>query len=1093
MAAKDDRYCTNDSDPPVVTCSNGRTHPFFSNSFYGLTLNNGYTTTDANPNPSGISYNVTIANKGDLFPPGYTPVTLYSTDICNNTATCLFSVFNPLTELPVDCPDLNRTVSTDPGQATYSFTPDFGADSVTKSSSGYRYHGDAVSVNITLGGYPVGGSVSIGTHEVIAIIFDDELEKKCTGIYTVEDYCLTDPDPPEVTCSNGRTHPFFSNSFYGLTLNNGYTTTDANPNPSGISYNVTVTNKGDLFPPGYTPVTLYSKDICNNTATCLFYVFNPLTELPVDCPDLNRTVSTDLGQATYSFTPDFGADNVTKSSFGYRYHGDAVSVNITLGGYPVGGSVSIGTHEVIAIIFDDELEKKCTGIYTVEDYCTNDSDPPVVTCSNGRTHPLFSNSFYGLALHTEYTTTDANPNPSGTSYNVTVTNKGDLFPPGYTPVTLYSKDICNNTATCLFYVFNPLTELPVDCPDLNRTVSTDLGQATYSFTPDFGADNVTKSSFGYRYHGDAVSVNITLGGYPVGGSVSIGTREVIAIIFDDELEKKCTGIYTVEGNMISLYFFKQTYTDPPIVTCSNATLPNDSPNTFHGLTNDMYTYYDASPYPNVTYDVTEGAPLAPGYTAVTMFAVDEYNNSAECLFYVQNTLTELPVNCPDLNRTVRTNPHQATYNFTPDFGADNVTKSVDGYRYHGDAVSVNITLGGFPVGGSVSIGTHGVIAIIFDDELEKKCTGIYTVEDTDPPIVTCSNVTLPNDSPNTFHGLTNDMYTYYDASPYPNVTYDVTEGAPLAPGYTAVTMFAVDEYNNSAECLFYVQNTLTELPVSCPDLNRTVRTNPHQATYNFTPDFGADNVTKSVDGYRYHGDAVSVNITLGGFPVGGSVSIGTHGVIAIIFDDELEKKCTGIYTVEDTDPPIVTCSNVTLPNDSPNTFHGLTNDMYTYYDASPYPNVTYDVTEGAPLAPGYTAVTMFAVDEYNNSAECLFYVQNTLTELPVNCPDLNRTVSTDPHQATYNFAPDFGADNVTKSVDGYRYHGDAVSVNITLGGYPVGGSVSIGTHEVVAIIFDDELEKKCTGIYIVEGNIILSLQHLLNINKDPLIIQAKKS
>ena len=88
----------------------------------------------------------------------------------------------------------------------------------------------------------------------------------------------------------------------------------------------------------------------------------------------------------------------------------------------------------------------------------------------------------------------------------------------------------------------------------------------------------------------------------------------------------------------------------------------------------------------------------------------------------------------------------------------------------------------------------------------------------------------------------------------------------------------------------------------------------------------------------------------------------------------------------------------------------------------------------------------------------------------MNCPDLDRTVGTDPDQATFTFFPDFGADNVTKSVDGYRYHGGGVSVNLTLGGSPVGSGVSIGSHDVIALIYDDELNKTCTGIYIVKGN-----------------------
>ena len=80
--------------------------------------------------------------------------------------------------------------------------------------------------------------------------------------------------PPNVTCDDVTTKPFLPNSFLGLDVGVTYTYEDLNPDPSGVTYNVTTGSDGDLFPPGRTPVTMYAVDIFLNRATCLFYVEN---------------------------------------------------------------------------------------------------------------------------------------------------------------------------------------------------------------------------------------------------------------------------------------------------------------------------------------------------------------------------------------------------------------------------------------------------------------------------------------------------------------------------------------------------------------------------------------------------------------------------------------------------------------------------------------------------------------------------------------------------------------------------------------------------------------------------------------------------
>eukprot|EP00057_Strongylocentrotus_purpuratus_P006278 XP_011660752.1 PREDICTED: uncharacterized protein LOC105436661 [Strongylocentrotus purpuratus] len=571
----------------------------------------------------------------------------------------------------------------------------------------------------------------------------------------------------------------------------------------------------------------------------------------------------------------------------------------------------------------------------------------------------------------------------------TGTNGGN-FTLGITELSYNASDAAGNTDVCQFVVIVQRSSARLDLcffdndPPIvtcqNVTANSTFPNSLLELIEDFDYTYMDENPYN-KTNGTRIRFNFNIG--PDGDLLPPGHIPV-ELIAQDNCGEEATCLFYVENTHTDPPIL--TYTDPPILTCSNVALHLDTPNTFSGLTNGTtYTYQDASADPNgVTYNVSEDDLFPPGYTPVTLLAVDAFNNSDSCLFYLQNTLTELPVDCPNLNRTISTDPDQATYTFNPDFGADNVTKSVDGYRYHGGDVSVNLTLGGSPVGSSVSIGTHAMIALIYDDELSKTCTGIYIVKDTDPPILTCSNVALHLDTPNTFSGLTNGTtYTYQDASADPNgVTYNVSEDDPFPPGYTPVTLVAVDAFNNSDSCLFYVHNTLTELPVNCPDFDRTMGTDPEQATYTFSPDFGADDVVKSVGGYRYHGGGVSVNLTLGGSPVGGGVSIGTHDVIALIYDDELNKTCTGTYRVQDDEAPVIMCSNLTVPF----------GNVVANYDAVVSDNVDepsslrvdFAPTQpGQRLDPGVNEISATVTDSAGNINSTVCYINIQMTELPV--------------------------------------------------------------------------------------------------------------
>ncbi|XP_011681176.2 uncharacterized protein LOC100893864 [Strongylocentrotus purpuratus] len=332
-----------------------------------------------------------------------------------------------------------------------------------------------------------------------------------------------DTTPPNVTCDDVTTRPFLPNSFLGLSVDTTYTYDDLNPDPSGITYNVTKGPFGDLFPPGRTPVTMYAVDIFNNRATCLFYVENTLTELPVNCPDLNRTVATDMGLPTYSYTPSIEASDVTKTTSGYRYHGVGVSVDPSMA---FGSKLDVGTHPDTVIIYDEVLSKTCMGYIVVQDI-----EKPNVTCPAD--------------------ITDSSTNVIQYSANVTdnvgasVTyspEPGSRFNPGVTMVSVIARDQTGLNDTCSFVVQVTISELPVLFPS-EETVQLDSAESTYQY-PAITEDKLTLMDPTYQFYGDVTVVVLVNG--TKNYSLSIGTYILTILIDDTVFNKTCSSVIRVE-------------------------------------------------------------------------------------------------------------------------------------------------------------------------------------------------------------------------------------------------------------------------------------------------------------------------------------------------------------------------------------------------------------------------------------------------------------------------------------------------------------------------------------------------------------------
>ncbi|XP_072175774.1 hyalin-like [Diadema setosum] len=1077
------RYTT----PPDVECANTTLTASWPNVFWGLVRTQDsppsegqYTYYDENPDNNGISYDPPTSLTGHRYSPGYTAVTLTARDTFGNEATCVFYVFNSLTELPVECPDLNDTVATDTGQDTFTFVQTFYANDVDRISGiSYLYVGGGRYVTVSIDGQPPGSAVGLGVHTVTTVISDDVLNKTCTSYILVED-----TTPPDVECANTTLTGRYVNIFWGLVRTQDsppsegqYTYYDENPDNNGISYDPPTSFTGHRYSPGYTAVTLTARDTFGNEATCVFYVFNSLTELPVECPDLNDTVATDTGQDTFTFVQTFYAGDVDRiRGISYLYVGGGRYVTMSIDGQPPGSAVGLGVHTVTTVISDDVLNKTCTSYIFVED-----TTPPDVECANTTLTAPDVNIFRGLVptqdsppSEGQYTYYDENPDNNGISYDPPTSSTGHRYSPGHTAVTLTARDAFFNEATCVFYVFNSLTELPVECPDLNDTVATDTGQDTFTFVQTFHASDVDRiSGISYLYVGSGRYVTMSIDGQPPGSDVGLGVHTVTTVISDDVLNKTCTSYILVED------------TTPPDVECANTTLTAPYVNIFWGLaeTQDSppsegeYTYYDINPATNgISYDppnTITGHRYSPGYTLVTLTARDSFGNEATCDFYVFNSLTELPVECPDLNDTVATDTGQDTFTFVQTLYASDVDR-IDGisYAYVGERY-VTMSIDGQPPGSAVGLGIHTVTTVISDDVLNKTCTSYILVEDKESPNVTC-----PEDI---FEFSTNVVS--FAANFSDNVDFTGTiEYSPISPGsrfdlgVTEVTANVSDTAGNIGSCQFSVNISLSVLPVICPE-DEVHEIDEGNATYTY-PTMTATNLTRSPPSYQFYDEVtihVSTNVTSDNV-----IPIGTHELILVINDTVLQKTCRSVIIVQDTTPPDVECANTTLTAPYVNILWGLarTQDSppsegeYTYYDINPATNgISYDppnTITGHRYSPGYTLVTLTARDSFGNEATCDFYVFNSLTELPVECPDLNDTVATDTGQDTFTFVQTLYASDVDR-IDGisYAYVGERY-VTMSIDGQPPGSAVGLGIHTVTTVISDDVLNKTCTSYILVE-------------------------
>ncbi|XP_071483665.1 hyalin-like [Diadema antillarum] len=352
---------------------------------------------------------------------------------------------------------------------------------------------------------------------------------------------ITDTTPPAVQCANATLTEDWPNVFWGLQRTEDpppsegqYYYYDEHSNYNGISYDYPILFSGHRYKPGYTKVTLRARDTFDNEATCEFYVFNKLTELPAECPDLNDTEATHPGQDTFTFVQTiFASDVDIIPEIFYLYVGEPY-VTMSIDGQPPGSAVGLGIHTVTTVISDDVLNKTCTSYILVED-----NESPNVTCPEDVLE--FSTNVVSFAANF----TDNVDNNGTIEYSPI--SPGNRFDLGVTEVTAYVSDTAGNIGSCQFSVNISLSVLPVICPG-NEVHEIDEGETTYSY-PNLTATNLTLSPSSYQFYDEVtihVSTNVTSDNV-----IPTGTHELILVINDTVLQKTCRSVITVQGNHFS--------------------------------------------------------------------------------------------------------------------------------------------------------------------------------------------------------------------------------------------------------------------------------------------------------------------------------------------------------------------------------------------------------------------------------------------------------------------------------------------------------------------------------------------------------------
>jgi len=517
---------------------------------------------------------------------------------------------------------------------------------------------------------------------------------------------------------------------------------------------------GSAFPRGVNVVVFKATDQAGNSSTCSFTITVIDDQAPyLACPQ-NITQNTNPGLCTsvVTWTPVVTIDNCD------------VPTLVQTAGPTNGSAFPLGTTAVAFRSTDGTgNSRNCSFTVTV-----NDAELPVITCP---ANIVRSTDFNLCSAVVTYSVTATDNCPGVTTALVSGLASGAAFPRGVTTNVWRATDGSGNTSTCSFTVTVNDTQVPtITCPaNIVRSNDPNLCGATvtYTVTATDNCPGVTTSQ---------VSGLASGAFYPVGITTNIWRAT-------DASGNTSTCSFTVRVNDTQL----------PVLMCPGNVTVNTAPNQCAGVaTWAPIMATDNCPGVVVTFvsGMASGSLFPVGVTTVVYRATDAAGNATTCSWTVTvRDLQKPSITCPpSLNKNNDWNRCSAA---VPFIGTPIVSDNC------GVASSTNNAIGTYPVGATVV--TFNVTDV---NGNTNSCSLTVTVKDYQPPTITCpANISAYSEAAAACGAKVNYTVTATDNCPGVTVVssaWPEPEDGYYPIGTTMVMATATDAAGNTAGCMFNI-------------------------------------------------------------------------------------------------------------------------------------------------------------------------------------------------------------------------------------------------------------------------------------------------